>query len=197
MSFALVAKETPTDFDIHPLIKDRWSPRSFSAEKVNAEGINKLLEAMRWAPSSMNEQPWEVVVAEKGTAKHKVLAASLAAGNLPWASEAPLLMLVLAKTEFGNGAAHHGALYDVGLAVGNLSMEATHLGLSLHQMGGFDKIAVKDSLGLEETLKPVVIIAVGFRGTHENLPEGLQQRELSARKRKKIEEFTKIDLVTT
>lgn len=189
-------KETPVDFDIHPLIKDRWSSRSFSKTKVSISTVKKLLEAMRWAPSSMNEQPWEVLVTEKGTEMHERLASTLAAGNASWAPNAPLLMVVMAKTTFSNGATNHSAYYDVGLAAGNLSIEATHHGLSLHQMGGFDRPAAKALLGLPENIQPVVIVAIGYRDKVEKLPEDLQKRELAPRKRKSIDEFARIEMVT-
>lgn len=197
MIFTASEKETPVDFDIHPLIKDRWSSRSFSTAKVSISTLKKLLEAMRWAPSSMNEQPWEVLVAEKGTAMHASLAATLSAGNASWAPNAPLLVVVMAKTTFANGATNHSALYDVGLAVGNLSVEATHHGLSLHQMGGFDRPAAKALLNLPENIQPVVIVAVGFRDNAEKLSEDLQKRELAPRKRKAIDEFARIEMVTS
>ena len=193
MTSTLIQKETPTDFDIHPLIKERWSPRSFSQKKVSRSAVNQLLEAMRWAPSAMNEQPWEVLAAQKGTKSHDTLAKTLAPGNQPWAADAPVLLLVMARTTHSNGAPNHSALYDLGLAVGNLSIEATYLGLSLHQIGGFDRAVARESFNLRENLQPVVMIAVGYRDSHESLPEALQQRELAPRKRKKIEEFAVVD----
>ena len=58
MSTLLQAKkETPVQHDILDVIKDRWSPRSFSDQEVSQEQLNKLFEASRWAPSAMNEQP--------------------------------------------------------------------------------------------------------------------------------------------
>ncbi len=152
---------------------------------------------MRWAPSSMNDQPWRVLVAEKGTDNHDLLSNALMPGNAPWASKAPILLLVMANTVFSNGAKHHGALYDVGLAVGNLSIEATHLGLSLHQMGGFDRPAVADAFQLEETLQPVVIIALGYQDSPEKLPDGLRERETAPRRRKPINEFAVIHMLDT
>lgn len=189
-------KITPVDFDIHPLIKDRWSPRSFSTSRVSISTVKRLLEAMRWAPSSMNEQPWEVLVAEKGTSMHDQLAATLSPGNVSWAPNAPLLIVVMARTTFANGATNHSAYYDLGLAVGNLTVEATHQGLSLHQMGGFNRAAVKALINQPENIQPVVIIALGYRDQADRLPEDLQKRELAPRKRKAIEEFARIEMVS-
>ena len=42
-------KQTPTEFEIHPLIKNRWSPRAFANKPIAEKDIKILLEAGRWA----------------------------------------------------------------------------------------------------------------------------------------------------
>ncbi|MEQ9304536.1 MAG: nitroreductase family protein, partial [Marinoscillum sp.] len=59
-------KHTPADHQILDVIKNRWSPRSFSDQPINQETLNRLFESVRWAPSAMNEQPWRFIVARKG-----------------------------------------------------------------------------------------------------------------------------------
>ena len=51
-------KEAPTEYEIHKLLKERWSPRSFSDMPISDNDVHTLLEAGRWAPSSNNIQPW-------------------------------------------------------------------------------------------------------------------------------------------
>ena len=60
-------KQAKTAHDIHPLLKKRWSPRAFADQEIPEEVLNELFEAARWAASSMNEQPWQYVYAQKGT----------------------------------------------------------------------------------------------------------------------------------
>ncbi|MFZ2456978.1 MAG: nitroreductase [Candidatus Altiarchaeia archaeon] len=49
-------------------IRTRRSMREFSGKKVSKEIIEEILEAGRWAPSGMNNQPWRfVVVSDKKT----------------------------------------------------------------------------------------------------------------------------------
>lgn len=54
------------DFNVEILkeIKERWSPRAFSTEKIDDKDIMGLLEAARYAPSCFNEQPWRFIVAK-------------------------------------------------------------------------------------------------------------------------------------
>ena len=55
-----------TDHDILDVIRRRWSPRAFDQTRdVAPDDLRRLFEAARWAPSSMNEQPWRFVVANR------------------------------------------------------------------------------------------------------------------------------------
>jgi Nitroreductase family len=56
-----------TDYPVHDLIQNRWSPRAFSDHPVSPETLRSLFEAARWAPSSSNEQPWAFIVGTKDT----------------------------------------------------------------------------------------------------------------------------------
>ena len=58
-------KPAPADFPVHQLIRDRWSPRSFAGKAIPEDVLRSLFEAVRWAPSSNNEQPWAYIVATK------------------------------------------------------------------------------------------------------------------------------------
>ena len=51
-------KPAATEAQLHELIANRWSPRSFNdTHNLNDSEIHSLLEAARWSPSSMNAQP--------------------------------------------------------------------------------------------------------------------------------------------
>src|SRR5262249_13021670 len=45
------AKDAVTRQPIHPLLRERWSPRAFADRPVDRETLEALLEAARWAPS--------------------------------------------------------------------------------------------------------------------------------------------------
>ena len=55
----------PSDFPVHDLIRERWSPRAFSDKPIPPDILRSLFEAARWAPSSNNEQPWTFLVATR------------------------------------------------------------------------------------------------------------------------------------
>lgn len=52
------AKAARTEHDVLDAISERWSPRAFDPERpVEPEKLRQVLEAVRWAATSYNEQP--------------------------------------------------------------------------------------------------------------------------------------------
>ncbi|MEX2441729.1 MAG: nitroreductase family protein, partial [Pontimonas sp.] len=153
------------------------------------EQLGSLLEAARWSASSGNSQPWRLFVAKRGTPLWDLVVATLAAGNQTWATHASVLIVNVAKVLTDEGADEKWAVYDIGQAAAHLSIQATHMGLIVHQMGGFDKVALRDILDLDEAHQPWVVLAVGYQGDATLLPEKLQEREKNPRVRKPVEEI--------
>jgi nitroreductase len=176
--------------DVLEIIKSRRSRRAFSDKSIEAEKIKSLFEAARWAPSSLNEQPWTYVYATKGQDLWERIFDTLSSGNKTWAKDAPLLIVSFCrKNLLRNGAPNGAAKYDVGAANAFLSLQATYLGLNTHQMGGFDHQMLRQNLNVPEGLEEGVIIAIGYSGEIHQLPSHLQEREISARTRNVQGEF--------
>jgi len=180
-----------TNFPVHDLIRDRWSPRAFSDRPVEREVLASLFEAARWAPSSSNEQPWAFLVATKDHAENFAKTLSvLVEFNAGWARNAQALAIAVASLNFrSNGTPNRNAFYDTGAAVALLSVEATSRGLSVHQMAGFDHAKAKQVFGIPEGWEPIAALAIGYPGDPESLPEKLRDRELAPRTRKPLSEF--------
>jgi len=180
-------KPATVSFPVHDLIAERWSPRAFSSEPVSREQLGSLLEAARWAPSCFNEQPWSFLVATRDDEEgFERLAVCLVEGNA-WARSAPVLMLSVARTTFErNDRPNRHAFHDVGLAVGNLVLQAQAAGLATHQMAGFDREKARTTLAIPAPFEPVAMIAVGHRGDPATLPKPLAEREHAPRTRKPL-----------
>lgn len=181
---------TENGMAIHNLIEQRWSPRAFSNKSINETQLSALFEAARWAPSAMNEQPWRFIYAPKeDKEKFERLFSCLMEGN-SWAQYAAGLFITIAKTHYDlNGKPNKHAWHDVGLATGNLLLQATDLGLHVHLMGGFDAGKAHEILGIPEGFEAVSMGAVGYVGDPESLPENLKARELAKRNRKPLDEL--------
>ncbi len=153
-----------TEYKVHRLIERRWSPRAFSERKVTPDVLRRLFEAARWAPSSYNEQPWRFMVALKENEEaFKRMLSCLAQANRKWAEQAPVLMLSVTKLHFDkNHKPNPHAFHDVGLAMGNLILEATDLGLYVHQMAGFDSEKAIALFDIPAGYQPVAAMALGY-----------------------------------
>jgi nitroreductase len=186
-----MVKLAQTDFPIHELLRDRWSPRAFADRPIEPEKLGSLLEAARWAPSSFNDQPWAFLVAVRENAEEFARMLSvLLAGNAVWARKASALILSAARVNFEhNGRANRHAFHDVGLATANLLTQATALGLVGHAMAGFDVQMARELFAIPEGWEPVAAMALGYPGEAESLPERLREREFAPRSRKPLEEF--------
>lgn len=181
-------KLAKTDSPIHELLARRWSPRAFDERPIEPEPLRCLFEAARWAPSSSNEQPWRFVVATKADqAAYDRLLACLLEGNRKWAYRAPALILSVAHMNFeDDGRPNRHAFHDTGMAVENLLLQASSLGLVGHPMAGFDIERARAELKIPSGYEPVAMIAVGYPGDPTVLPDYLQQREVALRERKSL-----------
>ncbi|MBK6341768.1 MAG: nitroreductase family protein [Flavobacteriales bacterium] len=191
MNPTLDLKEARTEHDVHPLIKQRFSPRAFSREALTDKELHTLFEAASWAPSSMNEQPWRFRFAHRGSASFESLRATFSAGNQPWAPNAAAIIAISARTHHErNGAPNATWQFDAGLAVGNLLLQATSMGLHGHILGGFDHDSAIDLLGVDKEKEAIIgLLVLGRLGAAESLPEPYLTRERTPRSRKPVNEI--------
>ncbi len=173
-------------------IKVRWSPRSFSNEKINDDDIKAIIEGARIAPSCFNEQPWRFLYAHRDeTIKFEKIIELLTDSNKIWAKDAPVLMIIYAIKKFKiSGRENPWHAFDSGTAWGFMSLEATRRGICTHAMGGFDKKKALDNFGLSIELNesddksllteytPCAVVAIGKYGNPNELPEELKKREI-------------------
>jgi len=176
---------------LHDPIAKRWSPRAFTAEAVTREDLTGLLEAARWAPSCFGAEPWRFVVGIKGSGSgHERIAEALVEANRIWAASAPVLMITIARDTFEyNGEPNAWSKHDVGLAMGQLAIEATARGLVVHQMGGFDADKARELLGIPDGFSPIAACAIGHLAPADTLPEDLCDKEAAERARKPLGEI--------
>lgn len=176
---------------MHELLKTRYSPRVFSDRTVEHGKIVSLLEAAQWSPSSMNGQPWRFIVASKeDDANFKNLLGLLYDANKAWAKNAAVLILTIAKLDNdSNGQLNKHAFYDLGNSVANLTFQAMYMNLFIRQMGGFNVEDARNVFSIPKGYEPVSVLAVGYKGNADVLPENLKIREQAVRTRKDLNEI--------
>jgi nitroreductase len=182
-----VTGKTPKGID--ELLEKRFSPYAFSPRPVEPEKLRKLFEAAQSAPSSYNEQPWRFVVATREDAgAFERLLETLVEQNRQWARHAPVLVLSVTKHDFThNGQPNRHAMYDVGQAAAYLTLQATELGLYVHQMAGFDAGKARQLLNIPEGYEPAAMMAVGYLGDPAPVQEQPRQPDRPRRARKPLE----------
>jgi nitroreductase len=184
-------KIAKTTYPVLDVIKNRWSARAFSSKDISDEELNTLFEAASWAASANNEQSWQYIYAKKGTEAFDTIWNCLLPGNQPWAKHAAALIVAVARKTFeANNTLNAYAGHDLGMANAHLLLQARAMNIYCHPMAGFNKIKLTENLNLSENQDAFCVIATGFLAEAETLEEPFKTRELTARKRKNISEFT-------
>ncbi len=164
--------------DIIELIKTRRSIRHFLNKPVENEIIEKVLEAGRWAPSGLNNQPWKFVIITSDNIKKKI-------GELSHYKrifiEAPVLIGIFLdsstiyhreKDIMGIGACFQNIL----LAIHGLGLGGVWLGEILKA-----KEEVREILNLDKIYELMGFIAFGY--------PNIEKQKISHSKRKPLSEL--------
>jgi hypothetical protein len=79
--------------------------------------------------------------------------------------------------------------YDAGQAAAYMTFQAMESGVFVHQMGGFDKQFVREAFLLADDIEPLTIMAAGFTGSPDYLPEKIRSLEFLPRTRKALQDL--------
>ncbi len=178
--------------EVIQVIRDRWSPYHFDSQPVASESIEQCLIAASWAASSYNEQPWYFLVAyREQTSEFNRMLGCLLEANQAWAQFAGVLLLTVSQETFArNGQPNRVHQYDVGQAAAHFTLQATALGIAVHQMAGIHIGKIRSEYGIPEGYSPQTAIAVGYPATQSTSGnEELAARDRSPRTRKPLAQF--------
>lgn len=148
------------------MAKKRFSVRDYTAQKVEPEKLNKILEAAHVAPTAANLQPVHLIVAQSGQALAKVSKAANIYG-------APVAIVVCAdhsrawvrpfdKKQTGD--------IDASILTDHMMLQAAELGLGSVWICYFKPDVLSKEFGLPANLEPVNILAVGYSAEGEGDP---------------------------
>lgn len=184
-------KIASTDHPVLEILRKRWSPRAFSNTAIEKADILSLFEAARWAPSCFNDQPWQFIIAKQDDEEnfHRMLDC-LVEKNQVWAKNAYLLVIAVARITFRTRESiNRHSLHDMGLAIQNLMLQATSLGLCTHAMAGFSVEKAREVYEIPDNFQPITAIAVGYPGDPECLSPELRKMEFAERERYPLRDF--------
>jgi nitroreductase len=171
-----------SEFAIDAFFLDRWSPRAFTDDRMDQDGMLTILDAAHWAPSSGNNQPWRFIYGLRGTPAFDAILDLLVAGNQRWARNAAALLIITSKTyrlsANGERKPAYTHSFDTGAAWFSVICQAMKLGYHVHGMEGFDKEKAFELLELPEGFRVEAAAAIGRIADKTTLPEDLQGREV-------------------
>ena len=161
--------EKPVKSEVLDIIKKRYSCRRYQSRPVSPDHIFLMKEAVRWAPSACNRQPYKIHFITDSGAIAKIAAAvplGPASANA-WILTAPLIVAAVGSRELVwhrlpgvFGADYHRT--DAVIAMDHLSLAATDVGLGTCWVGWFHRKKVGRILGLGMGKEVVILMTVGY-----------------------------------
>jgi nitroreductase len=135
-------------------IRTRRSIRRYKKDPVPPELIEKLLEAGRWVPSSVNSQPWEFIIITDPEMKEKI-SRSFVLGS--YLREAPLAIAVVVNPWRTACPVQDGtvAAYAIWLAAHALGLGACWVNPNVSGI-------IKKILGIPATKKLICVLSIGY-----------------------------------
>jgi nitroreductase len=184
--------------DVKTAIQTRRAYRSLEPVAIGDEIIRDLAESANLAASCFNKQPWRFVFA-RGRETLDKLRVVFPAGNA-WCHDASMVIAVFGGKEL-DCVMKDGREYwqfDTGMAVGQMILRATELGLVAHPIAGYDPDKVKEVLGIPADMTVITLVNVGKHTAEPkaSLSEDQKKGELSRPPRQDFTAFAFIDRYT-
>jgi len=148
------------DMDFIELATTRYSVRSYDSRPVEQDKLDRVLEAVRLAPSGSNRQPWRFVVVREADVRHRLVAAC---ANQRFVGEAPVVIAgvgLLPDRVMQCGVP--GDPVDLGIALEHLALAAAAEGLGTCWIGAFDQDRVREVLGIPGSVKVIGLMTLGY-----------------------------------
>jgi nitroreductase len=146
--------------EFYDVLRKRRSIRKYKLTPVEQDKIDRMLEAVRLAPSAKNIQPWHFLVIKDENTRRALGEAY----PREWFAEAPVLICVCGEPAKA-WVRRDGKSYldvDAAIAFEHLILAAAAEGLGTCWIGAFDAAAVKRALGLPEGIEPIAMTPVGY-----------------------------------
>ncbi len=166
--------------DLFEALEKRRSVRDFdTSREVDPEVVEELLRCACLAPSAGNVQPWRFLVVRDRRVREALARAAL---GQDFVARAPVVIVVCADLKahsaaYGRRGVELYSIQDTAAAVENLLLAATSLGLGSCWVGAFREGEAAIALGLEEGLRPLALLPLGYPAS-----PGRQSRKLDHRR---------------
>lgn len=173
------------------VMEQRRARRAITDKAIPSEVVDTLIEAAHLAPSCANGQPWRFVVVDEPKTLATVKA-SLTGGNY-WALRSPVIIAVTSRPDLGCTipGGRDTYLFDTGLAVAQLLLQATDQGLIAHPIAGFKQSTVREALEIPSDFVVIALVILGVPTENlSGLSEKHRREETSPRIRRPLSDIS-------
>ena len=160
--------------DFYDVIKKRRSIRSYKSDPVPEESIQRIAEAVYFAPSACNMKPWKIKLVTDPELRAKIAANYTQA----WLAEAPAIAVIIGNNKQcwqrfeGNPAVD----IDVGIAMEHLVLAATAEGLATCWIGAYE---IEKMNAVLNVTAPWNVLAISPLGYANATPKDVPHKEIN------------------
>jgi nitroreductase len=148
--------------DVLEAIRNRRSVRNYSGDPIPADVLQRLRQALRWAPSACNFQPWHFVFVQQDDLRRRL---AEIANDQAWIADAPVIVVAcgLPNRAYQRMGGHTNTVdIDVAIAIDHLTLAATAEGLGTCWIGAFDEGKAKMLVHVPPPGRVVAMTPLGY-----------------------------------
>ena len=144
--------------EFEKVIKERFSTRKFTNQKVEKEKLDKILEAARIAPTARNLQNFKVYVVESKEGLEKIDKATGCRFN------AQTVLIIADDKENGYWHGDHSFIdIDASIITTHLMLAATNVGVNNIWIGNFEPKVINEEFNLPKGYVAVSLLPIGYK----------------------------------
>jgi len=171
--------------EVYEAIMNRRSVRRYDKRPLTEDDLERLLSAMRAAPSAGNRQPWKFIVVRNEELKRRIVSECYMQDFI---AEAPVLIVGCGREKdawhgVGGDKSQSSLMTDISIAIDHLTLMATSLGIGTCWIQAFNEPCVKKILNIPEDVRVIALCTVGYPAE----PNALHP--LDPQKRKPLDEI--------
>lgn len=141
------------------LVQTRYSVRKFQNTPIPQDVLDRILEAGRIAPSASNRQPQRILVIRSTEAREKLKPCT------PCHFDAPVILLACCDRSAGKekiGSEVDFGRVDVSIALTQIMLTATDLGVGTVWVGMFDPAKLRAAFHVPKQYEIVSLMPMGY-----------------------------------
>lgn len=146
--------------DFFELVEKRYSVRAYKPDPVEKEKLERVLEAVRLAPTAANRQPFRVLLLSTEGRKEELRRVY----PRDWFVQAPYVIAVCAvpSEAWVRRDGRNYAVVDATIAMDHLILAAAAVGLGTCWVAAFDEPAAREVFAIPADWDPVVLTPLGY-----------------------------------